>query len=307
MKIIVVKDKKSFRNEDLFRLRGVGAKLYDKAAFEYIQELFTDEEKVFAVQPASLEGRFESLPWDKLRKIKNLKGLVLATTAFGWVDIDKLMKRGTIVCNCPDKATNAVAEGGFLSMMSLLRKIPILIQNGFQRSSDIYGTEIMNFRVGVVGFGRIGKRFAKICKEQGCEVFYWNRNRRKTEYNYISLQKLFRTCDCIYLSFATNRTLKGFINNKLIDSMKSSALIISCIDNLVYDKEYIINKVNSGELGGFSYEEEGDSVPRVKGNIWVVPDSFYYYTKDTLENESRIFTDTILSVIRNQPINCVND
>ncbi|MDD3647234.1 MAG: NAD(P)-dependent oxidoreductase [Candidatus Dojkabacteria bacterium] len=306
MKVIVVKESGSFRKEDIKLLNDLGAKFYENISFEAIRELVTKEEKILAVQPAALEGRFESLPWIKLRKIRNLRALVLATTAFGWVDIKKLNSQGTIVCNCPGKATDSVAEGGFLSLLTLLRKIPLLVQNNFKHSvRPAIGSRVEGMKVGIVGLGKIGKRFAEICEKNGCRIYYWNRTKKRTNYTFMELPELFSHCDCIYLSFATNPYLSGFISNRLVDRMKKTSLIISCIDNLVFDKGYIIDKVKKGALGGFAYEEEGVVHP-ARGNIWAVPNSYYYNTKDTFENESRIFTETIISVVDGKPINRVD-
>lgn len=308
MRIIIAKDSSQFRKKDRKRLREIDAEFYSSLSIDDIPDLRSDREKLLAVQPAFLEGCFESLPWEKLREIRNLKALVLATTSFSWIDIENLTRQGTLVCNCPDKATNSVAEGGLFSLIALLRNIPLLIQNNFNQGGEVFmGRDLKGLKIGVVGLGRIGSRFAEICENNGCEVCYWNRTKKVSKYKFLELEELFRYCDCIYLSFATSVKLEGFISHNLIDQMGKNAILISCIDNIVYDEDYIVRKVQKREIGGFAYEKEaGETVGNVKGNILAVPDSYYYYTEETLENESGIFTDTIFSVLEKRPINLVN-
>lgn len=311
MKVIVVKPREHFRREDLKRLDGIGAVFYGEVGkrgnFEEIKELFEPGEKVFALNPAFMDKNFDSLPWERLRRIPDLKALCLATTSYGWVPLQKLHEHGTVVTSTPGKATNAVAEGGFHAMVSLLRKIPLMIQNGWKRDLDtMVGKEVSGLHAGVVGLGNIGSRFADICAQNGVSVSYWNRSvKPKAKYEFRKLENIFSQCDVVYLSFATDPSLKGFISNELIDSMKKDALLISCIEHYVFDKAYVIQRVQKGRLGGLSFETNEDDARQEKGNLWIVPDSYYYFTEETKENESRIFTEGIMGIVAGKPVNVV--
>jgi len=308
MKVLVVKSRKDFRKEDLEKLDKHNAIFYEeKIGVPDIKELYEEEEVILAVQPTYMKELFESLSWKEVRQFKKLKGLVLATTAFGWVPNEELRKKGIAVANCPGKSTNAVAEGGFFSMIALLRKIPLLVQNNWVGDfSKLMGEEWKELHAGVIGLGLIGNRFAEICKQNGLEVSYWNRSKKKSQFNADSIENIFKKCDVVYLSFATDESLRGFIPNKLIDSMKPTALLISCIDNYVLDLEYVLKRVRDGKLGGCAFESEEHKSKDLHGNIWVSPESYYYFTTQTRDNESKIFTDTILSFVEGKPINVVN-
>lgn len=310
MKIIVVKPREHFREEDLKRLDDVGAIFYgrvgEKVKFDEIKELFEPGEKVFALNPSFMDNNFDSLPWDRVKKIKDLKALCLATTSYGWIPLKELKEQGTIVTSTPGKATNAVAEGGYHAMLTLLRKIPLMIQNGWKRDlNTMTGAEVSGLQAGVVGLGQIGARFAEICEANGMKVSYWNRSRKESRFESLELIKLFNTSDVVYLSFATDPSLKGFISNDLIDCMKKDALLISCVDHYVFDKDYVMKRVQEEKLGGLSFESNEEAAQQEKGNLWIVPDSYYYFTEETKKNESRIFTETILSVVERKPVNVV--
>lgn len=311
MKIIIVKAREHFRKEDLMQLDDVGAVFYGEVGtrenFDEIKELFMPGEKIFSLNPSFMDKNFDSLPWERLKKIPDLKGLCLATTSYGWVPLKELKEQGTIVTSTPGKATNAVAEGGYHAMVSLLRKIPLMIQNGWKRDlNTMTGREVTGLHAGVVGLGQIGSRFAEICEANGMNVSYWNRSEiRNPKFEVQKLEEIFEKCDVVYLSFATDPSLKGFITNDLIDSMKEDALLISCIDDFVFDKDYVIKRVQEGKLGGLSFESNDDGARQEKGNLWIVPDSYYYFTEETKANESRIFTESILSVVKGKPVNVV--
>jgi len=309
MKIIIIKPEHEFTKEDQKRLKNINAVFYNKKIdVADIPELYNnDEEKILAVQPRFIKDEWNGLPMEKLKSIKNLKSICLASTAFGWVDIDKLKTMNIKVSNCPGKATNAVAEGAYFSMNALLRKIPLLIQNNWNDNRNlITGHEAINLKIGIVGMGRIGSRFAQICSSFGLEVIYWNRTNRKSKYKNVSLEELFKLSDVIFLSFATDESTKGFIDNNWIDLMKKDALLVSCIDTNIFDLNYIIKKVKSKKLGGLAFESNDYKTVDFKGNIWVVPDSYYYRTRQTLENESNILTETIISAYNNKQINVIN-
>ena len=59
--------------------------------------------------------------------------------------------------------------------------------------------QLQGKKVGIVGLGNIGKKIADICDGIGMSVYYWNRSKKQTNYEYMTLSKLFKTCDVVYL------------------------------------------------------------------------------------------------------------
>ncbi|MBD3155907.1 MAG: hypothetical protein GF368_04600 [Candidatus Aenigmarchaeota archaeon] len=309
MKIIVLNSRDRFRKEDLKRLDEHKAVFYEqrRTKLEDIKELKSGEDVILGVQPGHIEGVWKGLPLEKIQKYKGIKAICLSTTAFGWVPFEELSEMNIIVTNVPGKSTDSVAEYYVFMMIGLLRKLPNIFKNNweFEYDKDVMGTDAKGLKVGIVGLGRIGTRVAEICSGLDMEVSYWNRTEKNSSYQSKTLEELFKTSDVVFFTITSDKNTKGLISNELIDSMKKTAVILSPIEEGPYDKKYILEKVAKKELGGFGFESRKGEIDKFEGNVFPAPE-VGYYTKQTLDNESEIMTNSMISIIEGNPINVVN-
>lgn len=309
MKIVILNSRERFRKEDLEKLDNRGTVFYENKnnKLEDIKELKATDPVVLVVQPSYIEGTWNGLPLEKLRKYPSIKAICLSTTAFGWVPFKELKELGVIVTNVPGKSTDAVGEYYVFIMVALLRKLPLIIKKDWDSSNipERLGTNASGLKVGIVGLGKIGSKIADLCSGYGMDVWYWNRSKKHSRYKAVSLEELFKTCDVVFFTITSDENTKGLISNSLIDSMKITAIILSPIDSKLFDKKYILDKVAKGELGGFGFESSEEKIGDFKGNVFAAPE-VGYYTYQTLDNESRIMTDSIISILDGKPVNAVN-
>lgn len=309
MKIVLLNSRDRFRKEDLEKLDKYNPVFYQNKdnKLEDIKELTESEDVVLGVQPSFIEGSWEGLPLEKLKNYKNLNAICLATTAYGWVDFKALKEMGVIVTNVPGKSTDAVGEYYVFMMIALLRKLPSIIKNNWKSDdvAGVMGTNAKGLKAGIVGLGSIGTKIADLCNGYEMEVYYYNRSKKESKYKSVSLEELFKTCDVIFLTTTSDENTKGLITNEMVDSMKNTAIILSPIDTKPYDKEYILSKVAKNELGGFGFESSEEKVTDFEGNVFPAPE-VGYYTHQTIDNESRIMTESIISIVEGSPKNAVN-
>jgi D-3-phosphoglycerate dehydrogenase len=85
-----------------------------------------------------------------------------------FVDVQAATERGIPLVYTPDGPTESTAEHAFLLMLAAARKLSLLDRatraGNFHVRDQVVGRELKGARVGVVGFGRIGKRFAEMCR-----------------------------------------------------------------------------------------------------------------------------------------------
>lgn len=238
--------------------------------------------------------------------MKGLKALCLTTTSYSWVDLQKLKKLGVIVTNAPGKSTEAVAEFNILMMLSLLRKLPLIIKNNWQMDYDSFlNDEMKGLTAGIIGLGSIGTRVAELCQGLGMKVCYWNRSQKINSFEAVELADLFNKADVVFNTIATPPELTGFINQDLLAKLKTSALVISTSNTSVLDENFIIDQVKNGRLGGYAFESMDKKLTDYDGNVMIFPEQAYY-TKGTLLNTATIVTETVLSILEGKPINVVN-
>ena len=262
----------------------------------------TDEEKIMGLAPEITDWEFKN-EW--FSKIKNLKGVCLATTAHTWIDGKFLRDNGTVLTNVPHYSTEAVAEHAIFLMLAVARKIPLIMDNNWELDYDKHaGTEVTQKTMGIIGLGNIGTRIAELGKAFGMNVIYWSPNSRDDRFDYVELDELFKRSDFLFPTFITTDETKQIVNDTRSKLMKPSAFLIDITSSKIYDYEIIKNMINSGNLAG--YGVDFSKYKRKKNeNILVTPD-VGWYTKESLERNISIWIDSIVSVYKKSPINVVN-
>ena len=85
-----------------------------------------------------------------------------------------------------------------------------------------------------------------------------------------------------FIATTADKFTQGLLTNKLIDSMKKTAIILNVADeSTTHDKQYVLDKVANKQLGGYGFEGyDGETIEDFVGNVLVKP-SIAYFTKET--------------------------
>lgn len=307
MKIYITYKKDRFTKEQIKNLQAVGETIFLEDFFDldnapYLKE---DEEKILVVDP-------DWYNWDinanHLSKIKNLKGVCLATTAFDWIDLKYCKENNIIVTNIPKYSTDSVAEYAIFLMMALAKKFPMQLKKDYKMeySKSMLTTEIRNKTLGIIGLGTIGSKIAEIGSSLGMNVIYWNRTKKDCNYKSVDLETIFTTADFIIPTFATNEETKKLISDDLINKMNNNSLI-NVINNPkeIYNHELLIKRAEEGQISyAFEIYDDGKKMYDYKGNIMATA-PYAFYTKESIERLLEIWTQNTISVANDLPKNVV--
>ena len=82
------------------------------------------------------------------------------------IDLDAATSRGILVCNTPDAPSESTAEHAVALLMAVAKRVIVGDMQlrgveGIERE-EMLGTELFGSSLGIVGFGRIGRRVAEI-------------------------------------------------------------------------------------------------------------------------------------------------
>ncbi len=260
-----------------------------------ITELNSTDEKIIALDPDFVNWKFTE---DDIKSINNLKAICLQTTSFGWIDTAFASSKGIPVTNLRGFSTQAVAEFSLMMTFLIARKIPIVMHDNFQQDFVKHqGVELRGKKVGIIGLGSIGSRYAEICEAVGMEVLYWSRNARDERFQFLELNELMKTSDVIYPSLAENDNTKKIITDELLSKMRSSALFVSIALKL-YNHNAVLEMVNSGKLLGYAFEEENGNPANYKGNILALP-SIAWATGGSMKKNGQLWTESIIKAAKN--------
>ena len=306
MKLYITIKKTSLLDKQVEMLESLGDVIYMEELFTLDDALYLsdDDEKILAIDPDFYNWNLTN---EHIDKIKNLKGICLDTTSFSWVDLDYCAKKGIPVTNVPKYSTDAVAEYAVFMMMALAKKLPLQLKNDFKcdYSNQYMMSNIACKKVGVIGLGNIGTAIAEMCNNMGMKVSYWSARSRNDKFKYMELDKLFRESDFIFPVFLSNDETRKIITDELINSMKDSASFVSIVHDDLYNHNLILDKVSSGELYGYAFEENDSDIKSFKGNVFVTS-QYAWYTKEAMDNLTVIWLDSIKGVAKGKYVNKVN-
>jgi glycerate dehydrogenase len=268
-----------------------------------IDILKSDFDKILVVDP-------DFVDWDldkaKLTEFKNLKSIFLLSTSFSWVDLDFANESKIKVNNVRNWSTNAVSDWVILNTLSLLRKTPIILKGKQEADfdNDFLGSETKNRTFGIIGLGNIGLAVAQKASSLGAKVKFWSASKKDTDFEKVSLEEIFNSCDVIVPCIAQNEQTEHLITDDLIQSMNQNSVFVSVIHHF-YNHNLILDLVKNKKIAGYSFEESNKNLSDFEGNIWVTPE-YAWFTKESLENlENRLF-ENLEAWQNNQFPNAVN-
>lgn len=190
----------------------------------------------------------------ELAKDSRLKLIIRGGVGVDNIDVADAEAMGITVRNTPNASSNAVAELAIGLMFSCARFISVaghtMRQGKWEKKAYGKGFELGGKTLGIIGYGRIGKRIGDIAQGIGMNVIAYQRH-PKPEYecntmHFVSLEELFHTADIIALS--TPALGKPIINAESIAAMKDGVVIINTSRGANIDEAALLDALNSGKV-----------------------------------------------------------
>ena len=200
---------------------------------------------------------------DLISRMPNLKLIHSEGVAFNKIDLDSASRNGIYVCNCAGANASAVAEQTLLLMLGVLRDVvnnETAVRTGMQLSTKenymVHGSlkELPDCKVGLVGFGAIGKATAALLKPFGAEVYYYKRNPLSSEeeaafsVKYFPLDELLHTCHIISLHLPVTPETTNMCNDAFFEKMQDGSYLINTSRGELVDNEALIRALHTGKL-----------------------------------------------------------
>lgn len=181
---------------------------------------------------------------------------------------DTAIKKGIAIANVPDGPTQAVAEWAIGATLLMNRNFTSLGRSGDKTFMTTKGIEGQN--IGIVGFGRIGKRLAKMLQQfSPATIKYWSPHTRDENLGatFTELDDLLTASDIIYV--AVPAAAKGLLNSEKIYKIKDNALLVTFTHGAVIDEKALLERLQKGSLQAVSDDpiktKEFDNLPM---DVW---------------------------------------
>lgn len=189
---------------------------------------------------------------DILGKLIGVKVISRCGAGLDNIDLNAAKSLGIKVYNTPDIPTLAVAELAIALILALLRKIS---QMDREMHSGLWkkrmGYLLSGKQVGVVGFGRIGRKVAELLKIIGANVFYTDPHVKESDkFPRIELKELLKKSDIISLHLSYSKENYKLFGQKEFSLMKRGAFLINCSRGGIVEEDSLYSALKEGKLSG---------------------------------------------------------
>tara|TARA_R110000824_G_scaffold118242_2_gene270489 strand:+ start:1525 stop:2448 length:924 start_codon:yes stop_codon:yes gene_type:complete len=147
----------------------------------------------------------------------------------------------------------STSELAFGLMLSLLRNIPKCnnhVSKYYWDYTQFMGRQVKDLKIGIIGYGRLGKMMEKYCKAFDAQVTIYDPyifpNQTKK-----SLENMFVNCDVISLHVHVTNETKYMINKKLLGLSKKDLYIINTSRGEIVNENNIVEALKNKKLSGY--------------------------------------------------------
>lgn len=182
----------------------------------------------------------------------NLKDLIDYKIKLGW-------SRG--------QNTRGVSELVFGFIFSINRDL-FNYQNNLKKLNifkQITANEISSKKIGIIGFGSIGKDLAKLLSPLKCKIFY-NDIRKITPNNSLHKQKslkfILSNSDIITIHTPLTKKTKNLINMTNINLCKNKSIIINCARGGIINENALYNFLKKNKLASAAFDVFQNEPPK---------------------------------------------
>ena len=203
---------------------------------------------------------------------------MIALRCAGYNNVDRDAARGRIpVVRVPGYSPYAVAEFTMGLLLTLNRKI----HKAYFRTRDfnfslngLVGFDLHGRTVGVIGTGKIGQIFIRICQGFGMHVLAYDPYPvQNAGFPYVSLEELLAKSDIISLHCPLTEQTRHLINRDTIAQMKDGVYLLNTSRGMLVESESLLDALKSGKIAGagldvyeeeteFFFEDRSDTVQR---------------------------------------------
>ena len=225
-----------------------------------------------------------------LLKAKKLQIISTASTGTNHIDEYEAHKLNIKILSLKKekkymKQISSTAELAFALMLCIVRNIISSNKSVIQKNWDYYpfiGRQLDSLKIGVVGYGRLGKMFLGFLKGFGSDLYAYDPN-IKIKNNKIkqckSLKALFKNCNIVSVHVHLNNKTKNLINKKNLKFFKNGGVLINTSRGELVNEKHLLAYLKKNKMSKYGTDVLEGEINGIKKNIIIKN-----FTKRDLKN-----------------------
>lgn len=238
-------------------------KAHYEVVYRPIDDLLDKKELIDLVKDADalLTSLTDQVDEEVIAHMNQMKIVMNLAVGYNNLNVEALKAKGIVVANTPDVLSDTTAETAWSLLMAVSRRI--VAADKFVRagqwkgfSSDLFlGQDVYGKKLGIIGAGRIGRRFAEKARGFNMHISYYSRHRhfefeKRHNAEYVGLEELLRTCDIVSLHVPFTAETDRLIGAKELGLMKPTSILINTSRGSVIDEEALVETLKEGRIFG---------------------------------------------------------
>ncbi len=189
-----------------------------------------------------------------------LKYIGLFATGCNNVDLDCAKEKGIAVANVPGYSTDGVAQLTFSYILEIFGKLSLYrdsVDRGEWKTSPTFSyfpypiSIIADKTIGIIGYGEIGRKVAKIANAFGMKVLVHTRTEKEDNtVAFTEFDTLLRDSDIVSVHCPLTAQTEKLMNAEAFGKMKDGAVFINTARGPIVDEYALSDALKSGKLMG---------------------------------------------------------
>ena len=192
---------------------------------------------------------------EEMRALPALQMISVYGVGTDAIDLVQAKERGIQVATTPGVLTNAVAEMALALTLSACRRVAEgdrYVRSGqwLQKSLGL-GWTLVGETVGILGYGRIGKRIGELTRAVGMNVLYTDLQPTPGEEEAFrsSPLELARDSRVLIVAAEGGEKTRGLVNRPILKALGPDGLLVNIARGSVVNQQDLILALDAGELG----------------------------------------------------------
>lgn len=241
------------------------------------EPLFTREQTLAAIsayQGIAVRTKFR-IDQELMEAAPSLKFIARAGAGLDNIDEAYALSRNIALLNAPEGNMDAVGEhatGLLLSLMNNFRNADGEVRNGTWDREGNRGYELKGKTVGIIGYGFMGKSFAK--KLSGFEVNVIAYDKYKTGFGdayakEVSMEEIVRQSDVLSLHIPLTGETRQMVNEEYLFHFRKPFFFINTARGEIVNTAAVLDAIRSGKILGAGLDVlEVEKFPALSDQDW---------------------------------------
>lgn len=195
-----------------------------------------------------------------LEKAEKLKYIGTFATGYNNIDIPLATQMNITVSNVPGYSTDAVAQQALTYILMHYSKVreynDFVKEGGWQKCKTFShlafpSDEVKGKTLGIIGFGAIGGKLAKVALALDMRVLAYSRTKKEVDgVEFVSFDELLENSDIVSLHCPLNEQTVDLMNKDAFSKMKNGAFFINTSRGPLVDEDALYEALQTGKLSG---------------------------------------------------------